>query len=241
MYQEGGSGRRHVSGARRGKAIPSPGGEGRVRGLFPGTRKRQTGEPKPGPGSGPRSFFYHGKRQTGEPKPGPGSGPRSFFYHGKRLTGEPKPSPGKRTDLGRSKCSKSGCVIRSGIYPSRNLPTNSFEEADFCGLPARGSSRRGRHREKESNSFEKQTAERSNVNSRGVTKGNPRRGRPINRVRPEGARQEKNQGSAMSRLKKPKKPKLRIPVPPPDRPHGDRKKEEQKKVCRKKVEKDPAL
>ena len=45
----------------------------------------------------------------------------------------------------------------------------------------------------------------------------------------------------MSRLKKPKKPKLRIPVPPPDRPHGDRKKEEQKKVCRKKVEKDPAL
>ena len=78
------------------------------------------------------------------------------------------------------------------------------------------------------------------MNSRGVTKGNPRRGRPINRVRPEGARQEKNQGSAMSRLKKPKKPKLRIPVPPPDRPHGDRKKEEQKKVCRKKVEKDPA-
>lgn len=42
----------------------------------------------------------------------------------------------------------------------------------------------------------------------------------------------------MSRLKKPKKPKLRIPVPPPDRPHRDSKKELLKKACRKKVEKD---
>jgi len=53
--------------------------------------------------------------------------------------------------------------------------------------------------------------------------------------------QYNTEDAAMSRLKKPKKPKLRIPVPPPDRPHGDRKKEKQKKVCRKKVEKDPAL
>ena len=32
-------------------------------------------------------------------------------------------------DFGRSKCCKWPCIIRSGIYPSRNLPTNSFEEA----------------------------------------------------------------------------------------------------------------
>ena len=37
-----------------------------------------------------------------------------------------------------------------------------------------------------------------------------------------------------------KKPKVRIPVPPSDRPHRDRKKELLKKVCREKVEKDPA-
>jgi hypothetical protein len=32
-------------------------------------------------------------------------------------------------DFIRSKCCKWHCIIRLGIYPSRNPPTNSFEEA----------------------------------------------------------------------------------------------------------------
>ena len=39
--------------------------------------------------------------------------------------------------------------------------------------------------------------------------------------------------------KKPRKlPKLRIPVPPPTRKHGDAKKEAEKKICREKVRKE---
>jgi len=32
-------------------------------------------------------------------------------------------------DFARSECCKWPCIIRLGIYPSRNPPTNSFEEA----------------------------------------------------------------------------------------------------------------
>ena len=69
---------------------PSPGGEGRVRGLFPGIVERPANKAKPAPG----------KRET-------------------------------RMDFGRSKYRNRRCVICPAIHPSRNPPTDSFEEADF--------------------------------------------------------------------------------------------------------------
>jgi hypothetical protein len=71
--------------ASKGNRISSPGGEGRVRGLFLGMGEQNN---------------------------------------------EVKPAPGKRMDFRRSKCCKWHCIIRSAIYPSRNPPTNSFEEAE---------------------------------------------------------------------------------------------------------------
>ena len=68
----------------KGKRISSPGGEGRVRGLFLGMGEQNN---------------------------------------------EVKPAPGKRMDFIRSECRKWRCIIRSAIHPSRNPPTNSFEEA----------------------------------------------------------------------------------------------------------------
>jgi len=43
---------------------------------------------------------------------------------------EVKPAPGKRMGFRRSKHCKWPCIIRLGIYPSPNSPTNSSEEAE---------------------------------------------------------------------------------------------------------------
>jgi hypothetical protein len=58
---------------------------------------------------------------------------RGLFLGMGEQNNEVKPAPGKRMDFIRSECRKRRCIIRSAIHPSRNPPTNSFEEACFLG------------------------------------------------------------------------------------------------------------